>query len=65
LLSEFLSAGRLGRAAVCGPPIGWPCGTRLTRLIDDIGENGVAASAAEAEERPVPDFTGTSLRTCS
>jgi Uncharacterized protein conserved in bacteria len=33
-------------------------------LIDDIGENGVAATASEAEERPVPDFTGTSIRTC-
>ena len=33
-------------------------------LIDDIGENGAAESASEAEERPVPDFTGTSIRTC-
>ena len=33
-------------------------------LIDDIGENGLATTAAEAEERPVPDFTGTSIRRC-
>jgi len=33
-------------------------------LIDDIGENGVVETAAEAEERPVPDFEGTSIRTC-
>ena len=34
-------------------------------LIDDIGENGPAATAAAGEERPVPEFSGTSLRTCS
>lgn len=33
-------------------------------LIEDIGENGAVANAAEAEERSVPDFTGTSIRTC-
>ena len=33
-------------------------------LIEDIGENGAVATAAQAEERPVPDFTGTSIRTC-
>ena len=34
-------------------------------LIDDIGENGLATTAGEAEERPVPDFTGTSIRSCA
>lgn len=33
-------------------------------LIDDIAENGVADTAAEAEARPVPDFAGTSIRWC-
>ena len=33
-------------------------------LIADIAENGPADSAAEASERPVPDFAGTSNRTC-
>lgn len=33
-------------------------------LIADIGENGVAATAAEAEDRPVPEFGGTATRTC-
>ncbi|MFP5488556.1 MAG: DUF305 domain-containing protein [Acidimicrobiia bacterium] len=33
-------------------------------LIADIAENGPAESAAEADARPVPDFSGTSLRTC-
>ena len=33
-------------------------------LIADIDENGYAETAADAEERPVPDFTGTSIRTC-
>jgi len=33
-------------------------------LIEDIGRNGVAASAAEAEARPVPEFAGTSQRAC-
>lgn len=34
-------------------------------LIADIGQNGVAATAEEAEERPVPDFAGTAERTCA
>ncbi len=34
-------------------------------LITDIGENGVAANAAEAESRPVPHFPGESRRSCS
>jgi hypothetical protein len=33
-------------------------------LIDDIGRNGVAATAAEAEARPVPEFVGNSQRAC-
>jgi hypothetical protein len=33
-------------------------------LIEDIGENGVASTAAEAEQRPVPDFSGTATRSC-
>ena len=33
-------------------------------LIADIAENGPAESAAAADERPVPDFTGTSIRSC-
>jgi hypothetical protein len=33
-------------------------------LIADIDDNGYAETAADAEERPVPDFTGTSIRTC-
>jgi hypothetical protein len=33
-------------------------------LIDDIDRNGVAATAAQAETRPVPDFHGSSIRTC-
>jgi hypothetical protein len=33
-------------------------------LITDIDENGPAATAAEAEQRPVPDFEGTSVRSC-
>lgn len=33
-------------------------------LIEDIEENGLATTAAAAEERPVPEFPGTSLRTC-
>jgi uncharacterized protein (DUF305 family) len=28
-------------------------------LIDDIAENGVAATEADADERPVPEFTAT------
>lgn len=33
-------------------------------LIDDIRLNGPAASSTEAEQRPVPDFEGTSVRSC-
>lgn len=33
-------------------------------LIDDIDRHGVAATAVEAQARPVPDFEGSSLRTC-
>lgn len=33
-------------------------------LIEDIGRNGIAATAAEADARPVPEFSGTSQRTC-
>lgn len=33
-------------------------------LIEDIGENGLATTVAEAEERPVPKFEGTSDRSC-
>ena len=33
-------------------------------LIEDIERNGIAATAAEADARPVPDFEGTALRSC-
>lgn len=33
-------------------------------LISDIDENGKATTAAEAEARPVPDFTGEAIRSC-
>lgn len=33
-------------------------------LIEDIDQNGSAASAAQAEQRPVPEFEGSSARTC-
>jgi hypothetical protein len=33
-------------------------------LIDDIDQNGTAATPAEAEQRPVPEFEGTSTRSC-
>lgn len=33
-------------------------------LIEDIDRNGVATTASEAQERPVPEFAGTSLRNC-
>ena len=33
-------------------------------LIKDIEENGAATTAAEAEARPVPDFNGSSQRSC-
>ena len=34
-------------------------------LIEDISENGLATTPAEAEARPVPEFEGTSDRSCS
>ena len=34
-------------------------------LIADIEENGAAANAAEAVQRPVPDFSGTADRDCN
>jgi hypothetical protein len=34
-------------------------------LIDDIGDNGPADTVEEAEARPLPDFTGSSIRTCA
>jgi len=33
-------------------------------LVADIAANGPAETAAEAASRPVPEFTGTALRTC-
>ena len=33
-------------------------------LIEDIEENGVAGTPSEAEARPVPEFAGTSNRSC-
>ncbi len=33
-------------------------------LIDDIARNGAALTPAEAAERPIPDFEGTSARSC-
>lgn len=33
-------------------------------LITDIGDNGIAATPAEAEARAVPEFQGTSIRSC-
>ena len=33
-------------------------------LINDISENGAADTVAEADARPVPDFEGTSKRSC-
>ncbi len=33
-------------------------------LITDIKENGSASTPAEAEQRPVPEFEGTSIRSC-
>lgn len=33
-------------------------------LIADIGDNGIAATPAEAEARAVPEFQGTSIRSC-
>lgn len=34
-------------------------------LIDDIADNGPAATLEDAEARPLPDFTGSSIRTCA
>lgn len=34
-------------------------------LIDDIAKNGPAETETEAASRPVPDFSGTSIRSCS
>lgn len=36
----------------------------MSWLIDDIDEHGPAATRAEADERPVPSFEGTSDRSC-
>jgi len=33
-------------------------------LIEDIERKSIAATAAEADARPVPDFEGTALRSC-
>lgn len=33
-------------------------------LIDDIRENGKTVTASEAGQRPVPEFEGTSMRSC-
>lgn len=33
-------------------------------LIEDIADNGIAATVAEGESRPVPEFEGTSTRSC-
>lgn len=33
-------------------------------LIEDIGNNGIASTSAEAEARPIPSFEGTSDRSC-
>lgn len=34
-------------------------------LIEDIATNGPAVTQAEAEQRPLPDFTGDASRNCS
>lgn len=34
-------------------------------LITDIGERGVAATSAEAAQRPVPEFSGSATRDCA
>lgn len=34
-------------------------------LIEEIGRHGIAATADAAEARPVPEFVGTSQRTCN
>jgi hypothetical protein len=33
-------------------------------LIEDIDQNGIAASAVQAEQRPTPEFVRSSSRTC-
>jgi hypothetical protein len=33
-------------------------------LMDDIARDGVATTRAEAERRPVPEFEGSSMRSC-
>ncbi len=33
-------------------------------LIDDIARNGAAETSAEADQRPTPDFEGSSARSC-
>ena len=33
-------------------------------LIEDIDQNGIAASVVQAEQRPTPEFVGSSSRTC-
>ena len=37
----------------------------MSWLIEDIERNGVAETAAEAQERPVPTFEGRAARTCA
>ncbi len=34
-------------------------------LIDDISDNGPADTVEDANARPIPEFTGTSTRTCA
>ena len=36
----------------------------MSWLIDDIARNGPAEDPVEAAARPVPEFTGTAIRTC-
>lgn len=36
----------------------------MSWLIDDIDQNGPAATRPDADARPVPDFEGSSIRTC-
>jgi hypothetical protein len=38
--------------------------SEMAWLIDDIDQNGAAATPAEATRRPVPEFEGTSTRSC-
>ena len=37
----------------------------MSWLVDDIETNGAATTAAEAAARPVPEFDGTAIRSCS